>query len=698
MKKIKLLGWALMALASFSACTNDAEEILAQENEIKLTSEITPSRVTNQELQSTQIVPGQKIGVTITGANAEHKNVAWSVGDNGALTNTGDAVYYGNGIATITAYHPYNPTWTETNHAFAVNSDQSTNEGYLASDLLWTKTTTAKTESPVALTFTHKLAKVNVTLTSEDIDDLSNATISICGTNISTDFNLDNGELSNSSNTQDIIAGITTTNAYTAAAIIVPQTIYSGTLLIKVNYNNKNFIYTLPADKTFESGHSYSYTLNIKEKLVEMEVESDNITDWNNEEITGDLAEEVIEKYVKVQVAGTLSDLITENEKYTITTLKVSGDINGDDVRFIREMAGYDADGIETAGKLINLDLSNANIVEGGGTFLNYGADFLGYDFDGNYKLGQWVEDIYTIANSTNYMFIGLKNMENIVLPSSLKSIDRNAFYGCQKLKNITIPQNVNSGVWYEMSFDGCLSLESINVEEGNELLFSKGGALYHNLNDVITLLAVPAALKTFTISSDVDDISWNAFLLGNSLEELVIQNGAAELKPYFYDKFYKLKNFVLENDNERYASVDGILYSKDLKVIECYPSGRTDTHFDIPNGTEEIGFGCFDTSLHLQTISIPEGVENIGGKAFFTCSNVHELVLPSSVKNIGEAAFQHLHLYQLTCKAVTPPTLYDEWVFAGTYDKIFVPKESVNLYKEAEIWNKFANVIYPIE
>jgi hypothetical protein len=205
--------------------------------------------------------------------------------------------------------------------------------------------------------------------------------------------------------------------------------------------------------------------------------------------------------------------------------------------------------------------LRNANIVEGGGTFLNYGADFWGYDFDGNYKLGQWVEDIYTIDNSTNYMFIGLKNMENIVLPNSLKSIDRNAFYGCHKLKNITIPKNVDSGVWYEMSFDGCLSLESINVEEGNELLFSKGGALYHNQNNIITLLAVPAALKTFTISSDVDDISWYAFLLGNSLEELVIQNGAAELKPYFYDKFYKLKNFIVENDNERYACVDGILF-----------------------------------------------------------------------------------------------------------------------------------------
>ena len=90
MKKTKLFGWALMVLASFSACTNDAEEVLAQESEIKLTSEITPSRVTNQELQSTQIEEGQKVGVIIENAKRPHTNVMWSVGKNGALINSGE--------------------------------------------------------------------------------------------------------------------------------------------------------------------------------------------------------------------------------------------------------------------------------------------------------------------------------------------------------------------------------------------------------------------------------------------------------------------------------------------------------------------------------------------------------------------------------------------------------------------------------
>ena len=68
MKKTKLFGLAFLATticSSFSACSNDAEEVLAQESEIKLTSEITPSRVTSLDYQSTQIIEGQQVGVTI---------------------------------------------------------------------------------------------------------------------------------------------------------------------------------------------------------------------------------------------------------------------------------------------------------------------------------------------------------------------------------------------------------------------------------------------------------------------------------------------------------------------------------------------------------------------------------------------------------------------------------------------------------
>lgn len=291
MKKTKFFGWALIAaMTSFSACTNDSEEVLTQESEIKLTSEITPSRVASLDYQSTQIVTGQKVGVTITGAKSGHNNIAWSVGDNGALNNTSTPVYYGNGTATIIAYHPFNDDWDEnTSYEFSVSTDQSSEESYRNSDLLWATATSSKTETAVPLTFSHMLAKINVTLTSDDIADLSGATISICGTNINTGFNPSTGTLSDAAsvNVRDIKAGVTTASAKTASAIIVPQTIAGNEQFIKVTHNNKTYYYALPVEgKTFVSKHSYSYTLKLKETLVAIST-TENIDNWIDEENSG---------------------------------------------------------------------------------------------------------------------------------------------------------------------------------------------------------------------------------------------------------------------------------------------------------------------------------------------------------------------------------------------------------------------------
>ena len=288
MKKSKLFGWAFMAAltsAGFSACSNDAEEVLSKESEIKLTSEITASRVLDSDLQSVQIVEGQQVGVTITGAKGEHENVPWTVGVDGVLKNEGDDVYWGTGEAAIKAYHPYRASsWnTDGTFTFYVNSDQSENSEYLASDLLWASTSATKTNNAIPLIFEHKLSKVDVTLSSEDVEDLSGASIYICGTKKAVTFNPETGSLSTiSSSVGDIKAGITTTEKFSASAVIVPQTVANNTKFIQVVLGGKTYAYTLASGGEFKSGHSYSYTLVLKEKLVKMTASSLKISNWKN--------------------------------------------------------------------------------------------------------------------------------------------------------------------------------------------------------------------------------------------------------------------------------------------------------------------------------------------------------------------------------------------------------------------------------
>lgn len=137
---------------------------------------------------------------------------------------------------------------------------------------------------------------------------------------------------------------------------------------------------------------------------------------------------------------GTLSTLIPANQKYTITSLKVSGPLNGTDFKYIREMGGVgDADDgfhPNTGGKLVYLDLSGASIVEGGSEYMYY---------KGEYASNPGGDYYYTSNNTVSVYMFGRTYIESIILPNSVKTLGNSAFLEAIYLKNLTIPSGVQS-------------------------------------------------------------------------------------------------------------------------------------------------------------------------------------------------------------------------------------------------------------
>jgi len=148
---------------------------------------------------------------------------------------------------------------------------------------------------------------------------------------------------------------------------------------------------------------------------------------------------------IHVETAGTLNSLIPNSTKYLITDLTLSGKLNGTDIKFIREMAGY-----STEGRLIKLNLADVNIVAGGDSYI-----FMN-------------EQYYTKSNSiSGYMFSGLNKLTSIVLPNSVTSIETAAFQGCEGLTSITVPNSVTSiggGEDGNGPFAYCTGLTSITL------------------------------------------------------------------------------------------------------------------------------------------------------------------------------------------------------------------------------------------
>lgn len=295
--RFSVLSLGLLLGLGLYSCSSAEEEFIPEEQqvEIKLTSAIlTPeTRGANASEQSTQIISGQAVGVTIANASAAHDNVQWNVGTNGALTSTSTSpIYYATTAATITAYHPYNAAWsTLTTQQFSVQEDQSA-DGYKNSDLLWTTKTQERTAGNVSLIFAHKLAKVNVNLTSSTFTDteLATATISIASVELNTGIDLSTGALSaaTTSNVGEIVAA---KNSATASAIVVPQTVASGKVLIKVKLGSAVYGYTLPSNVTFAAGTSYTYNMTLTKH--EVKLDSSSITDWTANTPTDVVGEEL---------------------------------------------------------------------------------------------------------------------------------------------------------------------------------------------------------------------------------------------------------------------------------------------------------------------------------------------------------------------------------------------------------------------
>ena len=516
MKKFNLLGLSLVTtIASFTACTNDTEEILTQECEIRLTSEITPSRVANTDLQSTQIVSGRQVGVTINNAQTPHNNVAWTVGNTGQLTNTGDAIYYGDGAATITAYHPFNSTWKSTSHEFSVSTDQTEAAEYLNSDLLWATDSSLKTESAIKLEFAHKLAKINVTIVPENNgDDLNGATISICNTKISTTFNPSTGDITEAAGEpQEIIASVTANNVYTASAIVIPQAV-SGKF-IKITLGDKTYYYTLASSTTLAAGHSYNYTLTLKGKQL-INTES-GIGPWGNGgDNTGDAEEDVSKLIVTLTEAGTLGNYLTDSNKDAVEELKIIGNINGTDVQLIRDITNLNnmSKPTEKTGALVKLDLSEANIVAGGNPYTNYNKS----------------KEIETKDNViTAYMFEQTQ-LKTIVLPNNITEIGDHAFECVFYMESIVIPEGVTK--LGESAFNTSKKLKAITIPES---VIAIGGNAFNEC--AFTEITLPSkvkilgeytfqfckSLKTINLPAELEEIKLGAFYFCESMESIII-------------------------------------------------------------------------------------------------------------------------------------------------------------------------------
>ena len=255
----------------------------------------------------------------------------------------------------------------------------------------------------------------------------------------------------------------------------------------------------------------------------------------------------------------------------------------------------------------------------------------------------------YNIPNSVtridNGAFSGCASLASVTIPDSVTSIGDRAFYWCTSLTSITIPNGVTS--IGESAFDGCASLASVTIPDS---VTSIGESAFEDCS----------SLTSITIPNGVTSIGESAFDGCTNLTSITIPNSVTSIGESAFEDCSSLTAVDVATDNEYYTSVNGVLFNKDKTELICYPIGKSDKSYTIPNSATSISTGAFRGCTSLASIMIPDSVTEIGSDAFNGCTSLTSITIPDSVTSIGDWAFNGTALLD---KQTAPVKYADSWV-----------------------------------
>ncbi len=168
MKKLGLLAVGVLMMASCSNDNETGQSLVTDKGEMQFLFTVgnSTTRATDTQFES-----NDQVGIYVT-ANGTPLQIGGNEVNNEMFTYNGTAwtsvrkVYWNSGSHDVYAYYPYSQKVNDiSDYAFEVQADQSTAEGYTASDFLWAgKKGVTASASPVTMTFAHKLSNVVVKL------------------------------------------------------------------------------------------------------------------------------------------------------------------------------------------------------------------------------------------------------------------------------------------------------------------------------------------------------------------------------------------------------------------------------------------------------------------------------------------------------------------------------------------------------
>ena len=229
-----------------------------------------------------------------------------------------------------------------------------------------------------------------------------------------------------------------------------------------------------------------------------------------------------------------------------------------------------------------------------------------------DYDYGVTVSDKNMFAYSENDDGTVTITGGNIVTPKleipaelegkKVSAIGMNAFTGNNVITDLVIPEGVTTLNWY--SFNTCKNLETVTLPDSLEFIDSWA-------------FERCSKLKTINVPANVTRINGGAFAQNSSMTSI-----------------------TCDPANKNYVSVNGVLFTKDMKELVAYPGGIQDG-YTVPATVNHIGDAAFYGALGLDSVTILGNLDFIGFEAFAECSKLTDVAIRDGVNYVGYWAFR---------------------------------------------------------
>lgn len=309
-------------------------------------------------------------------------------------------------------------------------------------------------------------------------------------------------------------------------------------------------------------------------------------------------------------------------------------------------------------------------------------------------------------------------------IPSTVTTLYDYCLHNCDNLTEVTIPETVT---YFGMNiFSGSDNIESIDVPDG----VTKMGVTVFGQCPKLSHVHLPASLDSIknscfygcnsltevVIPANVRYIGNNAFAYCENLKTLKFEEGSCleGFGEFVFRESQSLESLDMPNTVTTIGSgmfyvcpsLKSIHLSRNLTILPnaSFYQCHLLTEMDIPGTVTHIGNGAIYKCTSLKRLKIgdkdaPAGTTDIEHYALGSSNDLERLELGANIDSLTYGSLEDLNNVKLAiCWATTPPRCNENAMgIAFTRTILYVPKASVDAYREARMWKKFVTIL-PIE